>query len=57
MDSELLEAEVKTRIPLAHKKELQALARGRYLKLSDIVREAIREKLQKAGKKGDKGKS
>jgi hypothetical protein len=45
MDRDILDAEVKTRIPKAHKKRLQAIAIARHLKLADILREAIREKL------------
>jgi hypothetical protein len=45
MKNELLDAEVKTRIPKAHKKLLRDLAFSRHLKVADILREAIREKL------------
>lgn len=43
--SELLDAEVKARVPEAQKERLQAIARSRHLKVADIVREAIREKI------------
>lgn len=45
MDAEPLDAEVKARIPEGHKKQLEQIARGRHLKVADIVREAIREKI------------
>jgi Arc/MetJ-type ribon-helix-helix transcriptional regulator len=41
----LLTAEIKTRISPQQKEALEAIARGRHLKVSDIIREAIREKL------------
>jgi predicted transcriptional regulator len=44
--SEPLEGEIKARVPLADKKRLQQLADSRHLKLSDLLREAIREKIQ-----------
>lgn len=48
MKSEVLDAEVKTRIPKAHKHRLKAMAISRHLKLADILREAIREKIEEA---------
>jgi hypothetical protein len=42
MDADVLDSEIKTRIPRSQKKELEAIARGRQLKVSDIVREALR---------------
>lgn len=45
MDAELLDAEVKARIPKDQKKKLEGMARERHLKTADIVREALREKI------------
>jgi predicted transcriptional regulator len=45
MDAETLDAEVKARIPEDQKKRLREIARERHLKLADIVREALREKI------------
>jgi len=51
MDVEALDAEIKTLLPKEHKDRLQVIARRRHLKLSDILREAIRDKLNiKPGK-------
>jgi len=52
MDGDILDAEVKTRIPKADKKRLQAIADARHLKLADILREAIREKLSSKANAG-----
>jgi hypothetical protein len=46
MDKEIMDSEVKTRIPIAYKKALITIAAARHLKLADILREAIREKIQ-----------
>jgi hypothetical protein len=46
MDKEVMDSEIKTRIPIAYKKALAAIAAARHLKLADILREAIREKIQ-----------
>lgn len=46
MDTETLDAEIKARIPEQQKRALQALARERHLKVADIIREAIREKVE-----------
>jgi predicted transcriptional regulator len=48
MDEEPLDGEVKTRISLSQKRRLQEIARERHLKVADIIREAIREKLEEA---------
>lgn len=45
MPHEILDAEVKTRVTSQQRDALQAKADARHLKLSDILREAIREKL------------
>ena len=45
MRNEALDAELKTRVPRQHKKRLREIAAARHLKVSDILREAIREKL------------
>jgi hypothetical protein len=45
MKEQSLDAEVNTRISRQHKKQLKDLALSRCLKVADIVREAIREKL------------
>jgi hypothetical protein len=45
MDAETLDAEVKARIPKGQKKHLQQIATERHLKLADIIREALREKI------------
>lgn len=45
MDTETLDAEVKARIPEGEKKHLQRIAIERHLKLADIIREALREKI------------
>ena len=47
MEQEVLDSEVKARIPEKQKKRLQQLAKMRHLKPSDIIREAIREKIEK----------
>lgn len=48
MDAAPLDAEVKARIPEAQKNKLQEIARDRHLKMADIIREAIREKIEAA---------
>jgi predicted transcriptional regulator len=45
MRNETLDAELKTRVPKQDKKRLHEMAAARHLKVSDILREAIREKL------------
>jgi hypothetical protein len=40
-----LDAEVKTRVPKQYKRKLREIAISRHLKLSDILREAFREKI------------
>ena len=45
MPQEPLDAEIKTRVPKQHKLQLEKIATARHLKLSDILREAVREKL------------
>lgn len=45
MEQETLDSEIKARIPEAQKLKLQDLARDRHLKVADIIREAIREKI------------
>jgi hypothetical protein len=47
MKEERLTHELKTRLPKDHKIALQVMADLRYLKLSDILREAIREKIER----------
>ena len=42
-----LNAEVKTRVPRRYKIRIEAIATLRYLTVSDILREAIREKLDR----------
>ncbi len=46
MEQEVLDSEVKARIPESQKQRLQAIAQARHLKLADIIREAIREKIE-----------
>jgi predicted transcriptional regulator len=46
MRDEALDAELKTRVPKQHKKRLREIAVSRHLKVSDILREAIREKIE-----------
>ncbi len=46
MKNEVLDAELKTRVPKQHKKKLNEIAISRHLKVSDILREAIREKIE-----------
>jgi predicted transcriptional regulator len=48
MRNETLDAEIKTRIPKGQKRRLRELAVSRHLKTSDILREAIREKIERA---------
>lgn len=45
MDAETLDAEVKARIPEGQKARLQEIAISRHLKVADIIREAVREKI------------
>jgi hypothetical protein len=45
MRNEALDAELKTRVPKQHKRKLREIAVSRHLKVSDILREAIREKI------------
>jgi uncharacterized UPF0146 family protein len=45
MKNETLDSELKARVPRQHKKKLHEIAISRHLKVSDILREAIREKL------------
>lgn len=45
MEQEVLDSEVKARVSEAQKHRLQELANERHLKVSDIIREAIREKI------------
>jgi hypothetical protein len=46
MRDQALDAELKTRVPKQHKRKLRAIALSRHLKVSDILREAIREKIE-----------
>jgi len=48
MEHDNLDAEVKTRVTPQQKEQLEKLAEARHLKVSDILREAIREKLSAA---------
>jgi predicted transcriptional regulator len=49
-----LDAELKTRVLKQHKRKLQEIAISRHLKVSDIMREAIREKIERErGKKAE----
>ncbi len=48
MSTESLNEDVKTRIPKRMKTSLEAVAKERHLKVSDIVREALREKLERS---------
>lgn len=50
MREELLDETVKTRLPKAHKKSLRAIAISRHLKVADVIREAIREKIARDSK-------
>jgi hypothetical protein len=45
MRNETLDTELKTRVPKEYKKRLREIAVSRHLKVSDILREAIREKI------------
>jgi hypothetical protein len=45
-EDEALDAELKTRVPKEHKKKVREMATSRHLKVSDILREAIREKIE-----------
>lgn len=45
MPQEILDAEIKTRLPQEHKNQLVRIAVARHLRVSDILREAVREKL------------
>lgn len=45
MDAETLDAEVKARIPEGQKARLKEIAIARHLKVADIIREAVREKI------------
>lgn len=47
MRDEVLDADVKARVPKTHKRRLRELAQSRHLKTSDILREAIREKIER----------
>lgn len=47
MSTEKLEGQIKTRVPAEVKRELEDIAQNRHLDLSDIVREAFREYLEK----------
>lgn len=42
MRTELLNEQIKTRVPEQVKRDLEAIAKSRHLELSDIVREALR---------------
>ncbi len=50
MSTELLDDEVKTRVPSRWKQQLQGMANTRGLKVSDLSREALREYLRKQPK-------
>jgi hypothetical protein len=50
MRNEALDAELKTRVTKQHKKRLREIAVSRHLKVSDILREAIREKIDRETK-------
>ncbi|MCF7762787.1 MAG: ribbon-helix-helix domain-containing protein [Verrucomicrobia bacterium] len=42
MSQDNLNEAVRTRVPVEMKEELSRIARGRHLKVSDVVREALR---------------
>jgi predicted transcriptional regulator len=47
MRNEALSDELKTRVPKQDKKRFREIAESRHLKVSDIMREAIREKIER----------
>ena len=47
MRNEVLDNELKTRVPKQVKTKLREIAVSRHLKLSDILREAFREKIER----------
>jgi predicted transcriptional regulator len=51
VERELLNSEIKTRIPMRDKRKLQQLAKIRHLKTSDLIREAIRDYLKEEAEK------
>lgn len=51
MSTPTLDEEVKARIPQGDKDKLQRMADFRHLKISDILREAIREKLTRESRR------
>jgi len=55
MSTEKLTDDVKTRVPKDTKRKLEAIAKGRHLKLADIVREALREYTGRANGEAAKG--
>ena len=42
-----LDAEIKARIPAADRRALKKIAKGRQLKMADVVREALRDFMAK----------
>jgi hypothetical protein len=48
MSTERLNEAIKTRVPRASKRALEQIARERHLDVADIVREALREHLDRA---------
>lgn len=53
MDQPALDAEVKTRIGSKQKKQLETIARRRHLKVADVMREALREKIEQFDRNGE----
>ncbi len=53
MRNETLDAELKTRVPKEDKKKFRKIATSRHLKVSDILREAIREKIERDVEKAE----
>lgn len=47
MTTKAMKQEVKTRVPSEHREALVAIAEQRHLDLSDIIREALREYLER----------
>jgi predicted transcriptional regulator len=50
MRNDVLDTELKTRVPKQVKKKLREIAVSRHLKVSDILREAFREKIDRETK-------
>jgi len=53
MRDDALDAELKTRVSKRDKKKLRKIAGSRHLKVSDVLREAIREKIERETKSGE----